>query len=91
MNKKQKILAGIGLAAFATTLFCAPWTVTHLPSSLLMPTPTWTRIETSPIWDSPTNGQLNIGVLLAEWFSIGVLDGGLILLLREKQSLKTPN
>lgn len=81
MNKKQKIVVGIALSVFALTLLAAPWTVTPPPnrfSSIVSYT------TTSPVWDGPTNGRLNVATLLIEWAAIAIIAGGLFAMLRQK-------
>ena len=78
MNKKQKIIVGIALAIFALTLLCAPWTVTSSLTHI-------SRSDVSPVWDGPSNGELQTVALLIEWVGIGVISCGLLAIFREKR------
>jgi len=83
MSKKQKVILGLAIGAFALTLLSAPW-VRTFPGFPNSGVPSYQSIEMSELWNPPERAQLAVGNLFAEWVAIGVISGGLLIILRGK-------
>jgi hypothetical protein len=84
MNRKQKIVLSLSLAAFSLTILNAPWTETgRRLSSNKMRWDVYTQARTAPIWYAPDNSKLNGPVILIEWAAIAIIGGGLFVLFRQ--------
>jgi DNA-directed RNA polymerase subunit RPC12/RpoP len=73
-KQRIRILCGLGVIVFALTLTAVPWAPGIEGPGV--------SAERSPLWNTPANKRLDIGVLLAEWIGLGVIWGGLAFMLR---------
>ena len=73
-KQRIRILCGVEVIVFALTLTAVPWAPMIEGSGV--------SAERSPLWNTPANKRLDIGVLLAEWIALGVIWGGLAFVLR---------
>jgi hypothetical protein len=73
-KQRIRILCGVVVIVFALTLTAVPWAPVIEGSGV--------SSERSPLWNTPENKRLDIGVLLAEWIGLGVIWGGVALVLK---------
>jgi hypothetical protein len=90
MNKQQKNLTWVALAAFVLTLLAAPWEVTDyaaFDNSGSSGIPHISRKEYAPILAAPANtygkSEIQVPTLFVEWIAIGVVYSVLSTLLKD--------
>jgi hypothetical protein len=79
MNRAQKILTGIFLAAFIATLIWFPWVSPYNPANIYRPffvRPYYANYAVRPIWFQEA----------LEWVALAVIYTGLLAILKSRRS-----